>query len=76
MSLSRSKRSICGKFFPDNTVYKQVREALLESGTIVCDGVYYQADCHPGEIMINSADVEKVLVTNLDPSGRAFVMNE
>jgi hypothetical protein len=32
------------RYFPDNKVYKQVRAALLESETIVCDRVYYQAD--------------------------------
>jgi hypothetical protein len=38
------KAAYLRRFFPDNTVYKQVRAALLESGTIVCDGIYYQAD--------------------------------
>jgi hypothetical protein len=33
-------------FFPDNSIYKQIRDALLESETIICDGVFYQADSH------------------------------
>ena len=32
------------RFFPSNEVYQEVREALLASGTIVCDGIYRQAD--------------------------------
>ncbi len=38
------KAAYLRRFFPSNEVYKQVRDALLESRTIVCDGVYYQAD--------------------------------
>ena len=38
------KAAYMRRFFPSNEVYKQIRDALLESGTIVCDGVYYQAD--------------------------------
>ncbi len=38
------KAAYLRRFFPDNTVYKQVRDALLESDTIVCDGIYHQAD--------------------------------
>jgi hypothetical protein len=38
------KAAYLRRFFPDNTVYKQVRDALLESETIICDGVCYQAD--------------------------------
>ena len=44
MSSSRSRRRTCGGSSPATTVYKQVRDALLESETIVCDGVCYQAD--------------------------------
>ena len=40
------KAAYLRRFFPDNTVYKQVRDALLDSGTIVCDGICYQADSH------------------------------
>jgi hypothetical protein len=32
------------RFFPDNAIYKQIRDALLESETIICDGVCHQAD--------------------------------
>jgi hypothetical protein len=32
------------KFFPDNKAYQQVRDALVESETVVCDGIYNQAD--------------------------------
>jgi hypothetical protein len=38
------KAAYLRRFFPDNTIYKQVRQALLDSETIICDGVYYQAD--------------------------------
>ena len=38
------KAAYLRRFFPDNTVYKQVRDALLDSETIVCDGICYQAD--------------------------------
>ena len=38
------KAAYLRRFFPSNAVYKQVREALLASDTIVCDGVCYQAD--------------------------------
>jgi hypothetical protein len=38
------KAAYLRRFFPNNTVYKQIRDALLESQTIVCDGIYYQAD--------------------------------
>jgi hypothetical protein len=38
------KAAYLRRFFPDNTVYKQVRDALLESKTIICDGICYQAD--------------------------------
>ena len=38
------KAAYLRRFFPTNAVYKQVREALLASDTIVCDGVCYQAD--------------------------------
>ena len=38
------KAAYLRRFFPSNAVYKQVREALLASETIVCDGVCYQAD--------------------------------
>jgi hypothetical protein len=38
------KAAYLRRFFPSNTVYKQVRDALLASGTIVCDGVCHQAD--------------------------------
>ena len=40
------KAAYLRRFFPSNTVYKQVRDALLESETIVCDGICYQADSH------------------------------
>ena len=30
--------------FPDNAVYKEVKDALLASQTIVCDGIYFKAD--------------------------------
>ena len=39
------KAAYLRRFFPSNEVYRQVREALLASGTIVCDGIYRQADC-------------------------------
>jgi hypothetical protein len=29
---------------PSNEIYKQIRDALLDSKTIIRDGVYYQAD--------------------------------
>jgi hypothetical protein len=38
------KAAYLRRFFPSNTIYKQVRDALLESETIICDGVCYQAD--------------------------------
>ena len=38
------KAAYLRRFFPSNPVYKQVRETLLASETIVCDGVCYQAD--------------------------------
>jgi hypothetical protein len=38
------KSAYLRRFFPSNTIYKQVRDALLESQTIVCDGICYQAD--------------------------------
>ncbi len=38
------KAAYLRQFFPDNQVYKQVRDALLESETIVCDGICHQAD--------------------------------
>ena len=38
------KAAYLRRFFPDNMVYKQVRDALLDSETIVCDGICYQAD--------------------------------
>ena len=38
------KAAYLRRFFPSNDIYKQVRDALLESGTIICDGVCYQAD--------------------------------
>ena len=38
------KAAYLRRFFPSNEVYKQVRDALLESETIICDGVCYQAD--------------------------------
>jgi hypothetical protein len=40
------KAAYLRRLFPDNTIYKQIRDALLESETIICDGVYYQADSH------------------------------
>jgi hypothetical protein len=40
------KAAYLRRFFPSNTIYKQVRDALLESQTIVCDGICYQADSH------------------------------
>ncbi len=33
------KAAYMRRFFPSNEVYKQIRDALLESRTIVCDGV-------------------------------------
>ncbi len=38
------KAAYLRRFFPSNDIYKQIRDALLESETIVCDGVCYQAD--------------------------------
>ena len=38
------KAAYLRRFFPSNEVYKQVRDALLESRTVICDGVCYQAD--------------------------------
>ena len=38
------KAAYLRRFFPSNEVYKQIRDALLESRTIICDGVCYQAD--------------------------------
>ena len=38
------KAAYLRRFFPSNTVYKQIRDALLASETIVCDGICYQAD--------------------------------
>jgi hypothetical protein len=38
------KAAYMRRVFPDNTVYKQVRDTLLASETIVCDGICYQAD--------------------------------
>ena len=38
------KAAYLRRFFPDNEVYKQVRDALLESDTVVCDGTYHQED--------------------------------
>jgi hypothetical protein len=38
------KAAYLRRFFPDNRIYKQIRDALLESKTIISDGVYYQAD--------------------------------
>jgi hypothetical protein len=38
------KAAYLRRFFPDNTIYKQIRDALLDSETIICDVVYYQAD--------------------------------
>jgi hypothetical protein len=38
------KAAYLRRFFPSNDIYKQVRKALLESDTIVCDGVCHQAD--------------------------------
>ena len=38
------KAAYLRRFFPSNSIYKQIRDALLESGTIICDGVYHQAD--------------------------------
>ena len=32
------------RFFPSNDIYKQLRDALVDSGTVVCDGEYRQAD--------------------------------
>jgi hypothetical protein len=39
------KASYLRKFFPDNDTYKAIRDRLIDSGTVVCDGVYRQADC-------------------------------
>src|SRR4051812_32922462 len=38
------KAAYLRRFFPDNTIYKQIRDAILESETILCDGVWHQAD--------------------------------
>src|SRR5580704_13645479 len=38
------KAAYLRRFFPRNEVYKQIRDALLDSQTIVCDGFYYLAD--------------------------------
>lgn len=38
------KAAYLRKFFPSNEVYKEIRQALLDSGTILCDGVYLQAE--------------------------------
>jgi hypothetical protein len=38
------KAAYLRRYFPDNAIYKQIRDALLKSETIDCDGVYYQAD--------------------------------
>ena len=38
------KAAYLRRFFPSNEVYKQIREALLVSDTITCDGVCYRAD--------------------------------
>jgi hypothetical protein len=40
----RLKASHLRPFFPDNNVYKQVRDRLIESGAVVCDNHYI-----PGE---------------------------
>jgi hypothetical protein len=40
----RLKAEYMRPYFPDNDVYKQVRDRLIESGAIVCDGHYL-----PGE---------------------------
>src|SRR4051812_14813857 len=38
------KAAYLRRSFPSNAVYQQVREALLTSETVVCDGIYRQAD--------------------------------
>jgi hypothetical protein len=38
------KAAYLRRFFPDNRIYKQIRDALLDSKAIICDGVCYPAD--------------------------------
>jgi hypothetical protein len=38
------KAAYLRRYFPDNDIYKQVRDALIDTGTVVCDGVCFQAD--------------------------------
>ena len=38
------KASYLRKLFPDNDTYKAIRDRLIETKTILCDGVYHQAD--------------------------------
>lgn len=38
------KASYLRRYFPDNDTYKEIRDRLIDTGTVVCDGVYRQAD--------------------------------
>lgn len=38
------KASYMRRFFPDNDTYKVIRDRLIDTGNVVCDGVYRQAD--------------------------------
>mgnify|MGYP001078789077 CR=1 FL=1 len=38
------KASYLRRFFPDNDTYKEIRDRLIDTGTVLCDGVYRQAD--------------------------------
>jgi len=38
------KASHLRRFFPDNDIYKAIRDSLIDTGTVLCDGVYRQAD--------------------------------
>ena len=70
------KAAYLRRFFPSNDIYKQIRDALLESKTIICDGVCYQADTLTWRNHNDRHRGVSVSVTNLVPGGRASVMSE
>ena len=76
MSLFRSRRRTSADSSPVTQSTSSSEMALLESGTIVCDGVCYQADTLTWRNEMTGTGVASVLVTNFVPGGKASVMSE
>ena len=70
------KAAYLRRFFPSNAVYKQVREALLASETIVCDGVCYQADTLTWRNLNDRHRAASATATSSVPDGKASVTSD